>query len=260
MVNVKKKIQIVILICEILLLFGMTPTVLGQGSDFTVHVKRDFGYGWGSDIQGKFTISLIGDEGTVKKVIFLIDGESISIIQKPPFEYQFITDDYDPGDHLLSAEVQFKDGSLENTPILEYHFATPEHAQRELTQALLWIGGILIGAMAIAVSVQVFVFKGKKKNSHHMGGKRDYGVLGGTICPKCGHPFPRHIWGMNLLAGKLDRCEHCGKWVIARRATPGELQAAEKTELNMDQVEQKAVVVQKEEKDLLDETRYIDEL
>jgi len=260
MVNVKKKIQIVILICEILLLFGMTPVVLGQGSDFTVHVERDFGYGWGSDIQGTFTISLVGDEEVVEEVVFLIDGEVFSIVQEPPFQYQFSTDDFDSGDHMLSAEVQFKDGSQENTPAAEYHFITHEQTQKELTQVLLWIGGALIGVMGIAVIMQGWFLKNKKTASARRGEKRDYGLLGGAICPKCGYPFPRHIWGMNLIVGKLDRCEHCGKWVITRRASPGELQAAEEAELNMDQVEQKAVVVQKEEKDLLDETRYIDEL
>ena len=33
--------------------------------------------------------------------------------------------------------------------------------------------------------------------------------------------------GPNLLVGKLERCPHCGKWAIAGRASPAQLEAAE---------------------------------
>jgi hypothetical protein len=35
-----------------------------------------------------------------------------------------------------------------------------------------------------------------------------------------------HIWGFNLLAGKYDRCPHCGKWSLVRRVHPDILAGA----------------------------------
>jgi len=260
MLEAKKRNSGLILIGLLVLFFYTPQIVYGQGNDYTIHLGKDFGYAWGSDIQGKFTISLVGDEELVEKVYFLFDGELISIIQEPPFEYQFNTVEFIPGNHSLSAEVWLKNGNLENTPILEYHFVPPDYAKQELTEILLWIGGTLLGVMTIAVIVQIFAFKGRKKVSHQTGKRRDYGVLGGAVCPKCGYPFPQHIWGINLLVGKLDRCEHCGKWVMVRRATPEELQEAEEIESSRDIPEQGAGVIQKDENSLLDETKYIDDI
>jgi hypothetical protein len=35
-----------------------------------------------------------------------------------------------------------------------------------------------------------------------------------------------HIWGLNVVTGKYDRCPHCGKWSLVRRAHPDVLQSA----------------------------------
>ena len=39
-------------------------------------------------------------------------------------------------------------------------------------------------------------------------------------------PFARHIWGLNLVVGKYDRCPHCGKWSLVRSLPPDVLEAA----------------------------------
>jgi hypothetical protein len=54
-----------------------------------------------------------------------------------------------------------------------------------------------------------------------------YGPAGGAVCPACQLPYSRLVMSPNLVVGKLSRCPHCGKWAIARRATPAELNAAE---------------------------------
>lgn len=58
-------------------------------------------------------------------------------------------------------------------------------------------------------------------------GPSTYGLEGGAVCPKCGLPFSRSVFGLNLLVGKLSRCPHCGKWSVVGRASPDELAAAE---------------------------------
>ena len=55
----------------------------------------------------------------------------------------------------------------------------------------------------------------------------EYGILGGTVGPKCGLPFTLKFWGFNWFTGKLQRCPHCGKWSVVRHASPKALAAAE---------------------------------
>jgi len=57
------------------------------------------------------------------------------------------------------------------------------------------------------------------------------GAFGGAICPKCDKPFAMHIWGFKVVVGKFDRCPHCGKWSLVRRAHPDALQQAAETML-----------------------------
>jgi hypothetical protein len=54
-----------------------------------------------------------------------------------------------------------------------------------------------------------------------------YGAAGAAVCPHCQLPFSRHLMAPNLLGGKLERCPHCGKWSLRRRATPEEVSRAE---------------------------------
>jgi len=256
---INRKKWIISLFLTLGLVVCLTHPVVGQAEDYTIHVRKDFGYGLGSDIQGKFTLSLVGDEESVEGVTFLIDDEAIATVQEPPFRYQFQTDDYEPGEHELSAEVQLKNGSVQVTPVVNFHFVSSDMANQQLTTILLWIGGAIGAAMVLVVVIQTVFFKPKGTKPGQTGKKSHYGFLGATICPKCGRPFSRHIWGINLMVGRLDRCELCGKWVMTRRALPSELQAAEVAEQEESQGEQVISRDQWDEDTLLDETRFIDE-
>ncbi len=125
---------------------------------------------------------------------------------------------------------------------------------------LLPVGGIIVGAVLISVLIQ---FLGRKKVTLNPDVPRDYGMLGGTICPKCGHPFPRSLLGMNLVVGRLERCESCGKFSLTRRATPEELYRAERAERDAARQASAAEMVTPEKpapKDDLDESKYIDSI
>jgi hypothetical protein len=52
-----------------------TLPVSAQEGEYGIRLRRDFGYGAGSNVRGTFTISLSGDESQVTSVAFLIDGE-----------------------------------------------------------------------------------------------------------------------------------------------------------------------------------------
>ncbi len=248
------------LIFALLLLVFLTQPVFGQNDGYTIHVRKDFGYGWGSDIQGRFTVTLLGEEQGVEQVDFLLDGEVLAVVTDPPFRYQFQTQDYEPGAHTLSAQVQLSSGRTEATPALKYRFISGAQARQQVTGVLLWVGGGVVGIMALVGIIQI-VFSRRKKASTRVGREsRGYGLLGGTICPKCGTPFPRHIWGVNLVVGRLDRCERCGKWVMTKRASLEEMRSAEKAEIETLLEDADTALIQHDEGERLEATKYIDEL
>jgi len=250
----------ILFVFAIFFLYTALP-VYGQTSDYNVHLRRNFGFGGGSNIRGTFTISLVGEKQAVESVVFLIDGEPMAAVSAAPFTFRFETDDYGIGLHRLSAEVSLSSGSVQTTPVIQYRFIGPEEMRE---QALTIVGGIVaaiaIALIVVAVVQDLFIRKGKPKHAYQPGEPRQYGVLGGTICPRCGKPFPRHIWGMNLMVGKLDRCENCGKWAMTVRATPKALRAAEKAELDDLKSDHDHYKPDVETSDLIENTKFFDKI
>ena len=122
------------------------------------------------------------------------------------------------------------------------------------------IGAVFLLALVIYLLIQVLVFKRKPTRKGQPGETYSYGMLGAAICPKCGRPFSRHIWGLNMVVGKYDRCEHCGKWSITNRATPQELKAAEEAEIHAQAADQEDKHPQELLKNALDDSKYMDDV
>ena len=242
------------------LLVAFTRPVFAQEDDFGIRLRRDFGYGAGSNVRGTFTVSLTGDESQVASVAFLIDDELMALVEIAPFRFQFHTDDYGFGRHRLSARVTLHDGRVLNTAFVGMNFLSPEEERSSIVTLFVGLGGVLVLGLVIYALVQALVFK--RKPSHHggTGEVRQYGVLGGTICPKCGRAFPRHIWGINLGVGKFDRCEHCGKCSMTTRATPEQLREAELAEAETQQPEFDDANGADLVRDPLEDTRFFDEV
>ena len=231
--------------------------VLAQDADYRISLRRDFGYGNGMDIRGTFSLRLVGDETHVEQVTFLIDNQPMGTIMEPPYRLQFHTDDYALGIHNLTAEITLQDGTTLQTDPIQANFVSADQEGKFVTMILLGIGGAIAVSIIIMAVVQTFVFKRKKGAN---GNKKNYGMLGGTICPKCGKPFSRHLWGMNLVVGRLDRCEHCGKWVMTTRAAPAALEAAETLlEQSPTPPEDVKLPLEKTLEQRLDDSKYIDQ-
>jgi ribosomal protein L32 len=143
---------------------------------------------------------------------------------------------------------------------VQYNFVSPEDEKEQVGGIVgVIFGGILVTLLVVGL-IQGALLKGSKKGLHQPGEPRNYGMLGGTVCPKCGRPFPRHLFGIKLIVGRLDRCDNCGKWVMTNRATPAALRAAEEAE-KADLVADEAVTAVKEDNSpSLDDTRYMDDL
>lgn len=124
-----------------------------------------------------------------------------------------------------------------------------------MLKILLLVGGIVVASMGI----QFFMQKNANKNpKYDENGRVQYGVWGGAICPSCGQPFNRSFFGINLVGVRLERCPHCGKLVAARRASPDQLEAAERKS-RPEIVEQAPVKSDTEKKqDMYDDSKYTD--
>ncbi|MRR31980.1 hypothetical protein EG834_16985, partial [bacterium] len=193
-----------------------TPGILQptQSSAY-LNVNRIIGYSsGGAEIKGKFRMAVIGVEN-IQSATFLIDGEPVATIDTGPFEISFRTEDYPFGAHDLSVTVHTADGGVMDLPMRHFVFVSAEEEQQAVEKILVpLLSGVAV-VVAIGVGLQMLSLK-KKQIDVPLGSARTYGFFGGGICPRCKRPFSLHIWGLNMLTGKLDRCDFCGKWSIQR--------------------------------------------
>ena len=192
-----------------------------SGASLQLTVDRDFGFSMGGRIQGKFTLKATGPEN-LTQVEFLIDDVVVSTDREPPFRYSFNTGDYDLGVHRISGVGYTALGEVLRSPVRTYKFVSMEEGLRGASGIVipLLIG---IGALVMIATVGTMLM-GRQKGRPRIG---EYGAAGGALCPRCGLPYSRHALSPNLLIGKLERCPHCGKWAIVRRATREALERAE---------------------------------
>ncbi len=246
------------LFITIYIALAMPHPALAQDSDYRINLRKDFGYGMGADIRGTFSMRLVGDEEPVDQVTFFIDNEAIGTITETPFRLQFHTDDYSLGVHSLTAEVTLQDGTAIQTEPIQANFVSAEVESKFVSITLIGVFGAIVVSYLIVAIVQTGLLKGKKGQKPVQKGQ--YGLLGGTVCPKCGKPFPRHIWGMNLVVGRLDRCDHCGKWVMTTRASPAALRMSEDLlEESPTPPDEATIPPEKTLEQRLEDSRYIDQ-
>ncbi len=244
----------------LVLIFGFVQPALAQsGSGYMLEFNRDFGFGNGSQVRGKCSIILVGNQENVQSVTFTIDGKPMVEMQAAPFRYQFNTDNYGSGIHDMGAVVVLKDGQTLTLDTLRYQFLSADEESKAMQRIFIpLVGGILL-LMAIGMGSQFLIMGRGRSDGIAAGTARNYGFVGGTICRHCGRPTPRHIWGINLLVGKLDRCENCGKWSMMRAMPMDILRAAEQAELAAEKSTLEPLVEKSEEeklREMLDRSKY----
>ncbi len=197
--------------------------VAAQGSDASLQltIDRNFGFSLGGRIQGKFTLKAEGPEN-LTHVEFLIDDAVVSTDRERPFRYSFNTGEYDLGVHHISAVGYTSLGEILRSLVRKYEFVSVEESLRGATGIVV---PILIGIAALVVIAALSTMLMRRKGGRPRIG--EYGSAGGAVCSRCGLPFERHVLSPNLLIGKLERCPHCGKWAIVRRASREALEKAE---------------------------------
>ena len=222
-----KKTQIALLIALVAGLVAVTG-VLAQDEGLTLRLSRDWGYGGlNGDIQGTFSMKASGP-ANLARVEFYIDDTKIGEAVSAPFSLQFVTDNYPLGAHSLRAVGYTSDGQELRSQAIGATFVSAAAGNKAVVRIVVPLVGIIVGAMLLAFVVSMVT--GRKVKNLPPGTPRQY-PLGGGICPKCGRPLAFHLFGMNMVVGKLDRCPYCGRWGVIRRVSLDQLRAAEQAEL-----------------------------
>ncbi|MFO7678535.1 MAG: Ig-like domain-containing protein [Chloroflexota bacterium] len=213
----------VVFLTTILLLAAILPTLAQEESTLNLRLRRDSGLGMGANIQGLFSMRATGPD-TLTRVEFFIDDDKIGEVTTPPFNYQFHTNNFIPGVHTLRATGYTSDDAELASNTITHNFLSEEEASKAGSKARMSI--IIPTIVVVVAAMALWTFIASRGQKTKPGEVAINGPFGGAICPKCKRPFARHIWGLNLIVGKYDRCPHCGKWSLVSAAHPDVLEAA----------------------------------
>jgi hypothetical protein len=218
----------VMLTSLILLLLTAIPAY-SQTDEYSLNLRRDFGYSSGGQIKGAFTIDILGP-ANIKSVRYLIDGKIMADLPKAPFGFSFDTANYPYGMHELSAVITTTDGRQVTTKAKTLEFATPEQETQSVTGIIFPILGLVVLFTVGGLGFQLLVLRRHPVKDMAPGTPRSYGLMGGTVCPRCHRPYPTHFWAIKLGFSKYDRCDFCGKWAFVHSMRTEDLRLAEKAE------------------------------
>jgi hypothetical protein len=204
----------------------VTPARAQTVEELELSVSRDFGSSdFTGNIQGTFSMMVSGPSNLVE-VQFYMDNTMIAEDTEPPFNVQFVTDNYAPGKHAMHAIGYTSDGRELSTREMTFNYVTVEESWQSGLKIILPILGLVLIWKLLSAGVPT-LSRGRRKGELLPPGGHNYGVIGGVICPRCAYPFALNPFSLNLLVGKLVHCPNCGKWFIGRRASTDDLLIAE---------------------------------
>jgi hypothetical protein len=199
------------------------------GQELRLHLTRNFGYSSGTGkIQGTFTLRVAGPDDLIT-VEYFMDDQLLGKVNQEPFRLRFHTEDFNKGKHTLNAVGYTADGNEYSSNKVILEFISAEEGWRAGGNVLIIILGIVFCVGILSVLFTVII--PSKQKDLPPGTPRNYGLSGGTICPRCDRPYGRHFFAPNILVGKLDRCPYCSRWSIVRSMPLDILRAAETAEL-----------------------------
>jgi DNA-directed RNA polymerase subunit RPC12/RpoP len=242
----------------VLVLLTLIPGLAAAQADsgLVLRLSRDFGYSSGTGkIQGVFSMKASG-RTDLSQVDFYIDDRKIGSVTQAPFNLRFQTDEYGLGPHNLYAVGYASDGSETRSNEISVEFVSAGEGTQAGMRIAIPILAIVFGAILVSF-VMMFISTGRAR-SEPPGTRRNYGAAGGAICPRCGRPYPRHVFAPNMVVGKLERCPYCGKWAIVPARPLDELRAAEDAELEDDEAQAPVQDAEEHLRQEIDESRFQD--
>ena len=182
----KKRLQL-LLIC--FLFFGLVQQASAQG-EMTISLSRDFGYGGNGEIQGTFSIHVRTVPEGVQKVEFYIDETLIGEDTQAPFAIQFSTDSYPAGMRSIYAVGYVSESQKLTSNKIDVAFVAADAVGGKVFGMVGPLLGVVFGVVVLGFIIPMVLER--KKGKIPLGAQRNYGLMGGTICPKCGRPFALH--------------------------------------------------------------------
>lgn len=200
----------------LLLLLLATAVSAQEDQTIDLNLRRDFGSSIGGQIAGTFSYRVTAPDEIVR-VEFLLDDMVIGVDEERPFRLQFQTSNYAPGTHTMSVIGYTADEQAYPSNTITRLF----QSGRDSTNSTLWI---VITIVLLSLGGRFLANWIANRNGTPTSNVT--GLLGGAICPNCGRPFAIHLWSPHFFGNRLDRCPHCGKWNMVRRAPVSDLEAA----------------------------------
>lgn len=192
-----------------------------QTPGLSLNLRRNFGFSAGGQIQGAFTLTAIGPDD-LARVDFLLDGKVVHTAAQAPFAYSFSTGEYPLGVHTLSAIGLTSSGARLASAARSLEFVSAEVGLQVAARIGLPILGVLLLVTLAATLAPLLL---DRRHGPFRPGV--YGAAGGAVCPRCKLPFALHLLSMHMLAGRFERCPHCGRWSLVGRASAAALAEAE---------------------------------
>jgi len=186
-----------------------------------LRISKVNGFNLGGQIQGRFRLWASGP-ADLQNVEFIINGESIGGATASPFGIAFNTGSFELGRHVLWAVGTTSTGESQESPRLTLEFVSPDSARLSTLKIIVPVLGITLAISVLAIIGPLLGGGGRRRDQNGA-----YGIAGGAVCRRCGLPFSRHILRPSFLGVRLERCPHCGAWLLAARANPGQLGEAE---------------------------------
>lgn len=185
-----------------------------------IEFHRDFGYSAGGEIQGAFSLTAEGPADLVR-VDYFLDDQPLGSAAAPPFKISFNTGAFALGRHTFTAVGRTAGGGQVRSAGRTLEFVSAEAGWQTAGQIVVPILGLVV-VIAVLGTAAPMLFG--RRTVFRLG---EYGAAGGAVCGKCGMPFSRHFFSLNMVLGKLERCPHCGHWAIVPAASTSVLKQAE---------------------------------
>ena len=236
---------VVIILLEIFL-----TAVVAHGQDngpdgLEISLRRDFGYALAGQVQGSFSI-IVNSRYDLDRVEYYLDEHVIGETFNSPHRFSFETKDYPAGTHRIVAIGYTPEGQQIRSNSIVRQFVPGN------TVTIIVV--VIIGLVVVA-RLGSYLLTRRSSESSSTG---NYGFLGGAICPNCERPFSIHWWSLRLGFARYDRCPHCGKWHLARRASSEKLEEVERKgdEARITDLDGLDIQQDDDYKRLIDESRY----
>jgi rRNA maturation protein Nop10 len=248
-----RKAPVTLVVLMLLLIPLGTVLAQAEAEHLQIQLRRTFGYQGGKQIQGSFTLVVVG-EHELLEVAYWIDDDLLATVAEPPFRASFSTSDYAPGAHEIRAVGAGVNGEQFDSQVIRVTFITAEEGWQTAGRIAAWILGSVVALMLLGSIGMGLISRGKRRFELGV-----YGAAGGAVCGRCNLPFARHVLSFNLLFGKLERCPHCGHIAIVPRASRTDLNEAE-ARYRLDQQEgQREIRREKEDyQQTLEDSRFED--